>query len=258
MYFNICDQLLSDSLFNELEKDLFNLSFDKCYHGYNIPPWYFYVYKPKKQLTSINRSSLPTRRNTYLKPASYSSSSKRNSTLKTVPSSSSSIRKSTIKPTPSQQPSSKKESTPKTNTSNTNTISSPKETFSPKLKFNEDDANYYIYLDLPGMTKDQIKMEIDINDRFIAISGERKNNDDSSITEHHDDTTNEESESSENTSEGKKFSLEECLYGKFEKIVSIPETGNLDTIQAKLENGTLNITVEKIAPKKQTRTIQIQ
>ena len=41
------------------------------------------------------------------------------------------------------------------------------------LKYIEDEKNYYIHADLPGLTKDQVKMELN-EDRILTISGERE------------------------------------------------------------------------------------
>eukprot|EP00833_Pecoramyces_ruminatium_P000839 jgi/Orpsp1_1/1174871/evm.model.c7180000051745.1 len=41
--------------------------------------------------------------------------------------------------------------------------------FSPKINLSEDEKNYYIHADLPGMTKDKVKMELNEN-RILTIS----------------------------------------------------------------------------------------
>ena len=46
--------------------------------------------------------------------------------------------------------------------------------FSPKINLSEDEKNYYIHADLPGLNKDQVKMELSEDNRLITISGERK------------------------------------------------------------------------------------
>jgi len=46
--------------------------------------------------------------------------------------------------------------------------------FIPKKNLNEDENNYYIHADLPGMTKEQVKMEIN-EEGILTISGEREN-----------------------------------------------------------------------------------
>jgi len=107
--------------------------------------------------------------------------------------------------------------------------------FRPKNNLCEDDKNYYIQLDLPGMSKEQIHMELS-EDNIITISGERPKK--------HD---------------GMKISKMECEYGKFSRSFSIPETANIEKIEAKMENGFLEVIIPKAeAPKTQRRTIQVQ
>ncbi|OUM56455.1 hypothetical protein PIROE2DRAFT_49440 [Piromyces sp. E2] len=109
--------------------------------------------------------------------------------------------------------------------------------FSPKINLSEDEKNYYIHADLPGLKKDQIKMELSDNDRVLTIS-----------------------ENKEEKRNNKKYSRIECSYGRFERSFSIPENTDVNSIQAKLENGVLEITLPKFeSPKVEPKhTIQIQ
>jgi len=68
--------------------------------------------------------------------------------------------------------------------------------FSPKINLSEDEKNYYIHADLPGMTKDQVKMEFSDDDRVLTISGERETIIDNS---NDDKTENTETESDDKT-----------------------------------------------------------
>jgi len=124
--------------------------------------------------------------------------------------------------------------------------------FSPKINLSEDENNYYIHADLPGLTKDQVKMEIS-DDRTFTISGERE-----SIKDSDKDKAKDQKEGDKEKKD-KKFHRVECSYGKFERSFSIPENVDLDAIQAKMENGVLEVTFKKAEPpKSQKRTIQIQ
>ncbi|ORY76181.1 HSP20-like chaperone [Neocallimastix californiae] len=110
--------------------------------------------------------------------------------------------------------------------------------FRPKNNLCEDDKNYYIQLDLPGMTKEQIHMELS-EDSILIISGERENK--------------------YKKAANMKISKMECEYGKFSRSFSIPETADLDKIEAKMENGSLQVIIPKAEPpKNQRRTIQVQ
>jgi len=107
--------------------------------------------------------------------------------------------------------------------------------FSPKVNIGEDDTNYYIEVDLPGMSKEQIQMELS-EEKVLTISGERTNK-----------------------NSGMKSTKMDCQYGKFSRSFSIADNANLEKIEAKMENGVLTVTIPKVEPqKKQSRTIQIQ
>jgi len=113
--------------------------------------------------------------------------------------------------------------------------------FRPKNNLCEDDKNYYIQLDLPGMTKEQIHMELS-EDSILTISGERENK-----------------YKKAGMGNNMKISKMECEYGKFSRSFSVPETANLEKIEAKMENGSLEVIIPKAEPpKNQRRTIQVQ
>ncbi|KAL6632727.1 HSP20-like chaperone [Neocallimastix sp. 'constans'] len=144
--------------------------------------------------------------------------------------------------------------------------------FSPKINLSEDENNYYIHADLPGMKKDQVKMELSDEDHILTISGERETIIDDSDKKSNKDSTKEESNkenNKENANENKeskkeennkKYSRIECSYGKFSRSFSIPENADINNIQAKMENGVLEVTLKKIEPQKNEHkhSIQIQ
>jgi len=107
--------------------------------------------------------------------------------------------------------------------------------FCPKFDLGEDEKNYYIQLDLPGMTKEQINMELS-EDNTLTVSGERAK-----------------------TTSDIKYTKRDCQYGKFSRSFSLPESANLEKIEAKMANGVLEVILPKTEPpKNQRRTIQIQ
>jgi len=143
--------------------------------------------------------------------------------------------------------------------------------FSPKINLSEDEKNYYIHADLPGLNKDQVKMELSDDDHVLTISGEREtiidnsnsNDEKEGQTEgqkENEKETKKEIKKETKTKNNKKYSRIECSYGKFERSFSIPENVDVNTIQAKMENGVLEVTLPKIAtPKPEPKhTIQIQ
>ncbi|ORX77457.1 HSP20-like chaperone, partial [Anaeromyces robustus] len=155
--------------------------------------------------------------------------------------------------------------------------------YTPNINLSEDEKNYYIHADLPGMTKDQVKMELN-EDRILTISGEREsiydNNEEKEQKEHKQEERKEEENSEESTekmeteeesittttneenkksNENRKYSMIECSYGKFSRSFTLPEDANLEGIQAKMENGVLEVIINKIeTPILQNRSIQIQ
>ena len=144
---------------------------------------------------------------------------------------------------------------------------SQKETFSPSINVSEDNNCYYLNVDLPGMTKDQVKMEFNENESLLTISGERMPNKTQNINEEEsscstsiqNDATETENETNSTNNEeqcNRKYSLRESYYGKFERTFKIPKDADFNSIQATMENGLLKITISKT--EKQIRSIQIQ
>ena len=104
--------------------------------------------------------------------------------------------------------------------------------FTPVVNTREADDAYYIEVELPGVKKEDIN--IDVDDNTLTISGERKIKD-----EHKDDN----------------FYKVESVYGKFERSFSLPENADTDKIEASSKNGVLEIKIPKVvkveqAPKK--------
>ncbi|KAG4098774.1 HSP20-like chaperone [Neocallimastix lanati (nom. inval.)] len=134
--------------------------------------------------------------------------------------------------------------------------------FSPKINLSEDENNYYIHADLPGMNKDQFKMELSDDNHVLTISGERESIIDNSDNNNTNDDTKDDNKNKENSNKGntKKYSKIECSYGKFSRSFTLPENADINKIQARLENGVLEVHLPKLEPtkKEQRKTIQIQ
>jgi len=96
-------------------------------------------------------------------------------------------------------------------------------TWSPLADVIEDHDKYTIQLDMPGMTKDQVKLNFKEN--VLTVSGERKS-----------------AEVKENTT----CHREERVYGKFVRSFTFRTPANAGKIEAKFDNGVLTITVPKV------------
>jgi|DewCreStandDraft_4_1066084.scaffolds.fasta_scaffold01070_40 HSP20 family protein len=103
------------------------------------------------------------------------------------------------------------------------------EKLSPAVDIEEDKDKYILKADLPGMKQDDIKVEVD--DGVLKIYGERK------------------TEKKEEDKE-KKYHYYERSYGAFERRFVLPSDIDSDKIDAKYENGVLEILIPKTESKK--------
>ena len=97
----------------------------------------------------------------------------------------------------------------------------------PLINLAEDEENYYLYAELPGVKTDALDIEATAD--TVSIAGERQ-------------IPPEE--------EGAKYHRKEREAGRFSRIIQMPGDINPETVDATLVNGILSVTVPKLAAEK--------
>jgi HSP20 family protein len=92
----------------------------------------------------------------------------------------------------------------------------------PLINLTENQDKFYVRAELPGVRGDEL--DIQVTDKNIAISGERK-------------IASEE--------EGARYHRREREAGTFSRMIGLPGDINRDKVDAKLENGILTVVVPK-------------
>ena len=104
----------------------------------------------------------------------------------------------------------------------------------PSVDIIEDEKYFEVYLSLPGLKKEEIKVEIE--ERKLTVSGERKFE----------------------KQEGKKYHTIETRFGNFKRSFYLPDTIQSDAIQAEFIDGILKISLPKDEKKTGKTTIEIR
>jgi HSP20 family protein len=107
--------------------------------------------------------------------------------------------------------------------------------FNPSCDVSETATHYKLTFDLPGVPKENIK--IDLHDNYLTVSGERRQ-------EKKDDA------------KGLKSHFSEVSYGSFMRSFTFPTKVDSEKVEAHYENGVLNVNIPKSAPA-QARQITI-
>jgi len=93
--------------------------------------------------------------------------------------------------------------------------------FSPPIEVSEDKGKLTVRAELPGLSKDDVKVEV--TDEGLVISGERR---------------------MEDEQRGEGFYRSERSYGRFQRIVPLPEdVTDVQAAQAKFDNGVLEVSL---------------
>ncbi len=95
-------------------------------------------------------------------------------------------------------------------------------TWAPRTDMVESEGQYTLHLDVPGMTKDDIS--INVQNNTLTVSGER---------------------AIEQTKDGEERVRVERSYGTFHRTFALPSSVDASNIEAKYDNGVLEITVPK-------------
>jgi HSP20 family protein len=108
--------------------------------------------------------------------------------------------------------------------------------FTPSVNTREGEHAYHVEVDLPGVKKDDI--DVDVKDNIVTISGERK-------------TKKEVKEED--------YYKVESSYGKFERSFTLPENVDVENIHAESEDGVLEVVIPKLEKvEKQSKKIEIK
>jgi len=105
----------------------------------------------------------------------------------------------------------------------------------PQIEMMQNNGQFTVRADLPGLTKDDVKVEV--TDDFLTISGERK-------------------EEKEEKQEG--FYRSERAYGSFYRQIPLPEGAKTENAAATFQNGVLEITIPAPKIAAPTRKLEIK
>jgi HSP20 family protein len=107
--------------------------------------------------------------------------------------------------------------------------------FTPRVDVVEKASSFEIHMALPGLTKEQIAIEV--NKDQLQISGERKMS---------------------QLAENERLHLNESFYGKFSRTFNLPENINKDAVEAEFNNGILTVSLPKTEVKEVKNSIKIK
>jgi len=107
-------------------------------------------------------------------------------------------------------------------------------TFVPKTDVVETANAYEVHLALPGVNKEDFNIEV--NDNHLTISGERK---------------------FQNEKKEKSYHAIETHYGSFSRSFTLPENVDASKINAKYNNGILEVSIPKDEKKVLKQTIKV-
>lgn len=105
----------------------------------------------------------------------------------------------------------------------------------PRLDVSSDEKAYTIAAELPGVSPDDVKLEV--RDNALILHGEKKD---------------------ESKDEKKDYYVVERSYGSFERVLTLPDDAVVDEIKATHKDGVLSISIPRREPEKpQSKSIEI-
>ena len=112
-----------------------------------------------------------------------------------------------------------------------NTINS----YTPLVNTREGESAYHIDIDLPGVSKENINL--DVNDSTLTITGER---------------------AYKNEIKEKDYYKVETSFGKFQRAFNLPEDTDIENISASSNDGVLEIVIPKLEKTQTKKKINIE
>lgn len=122
-----------------------------------------------------------------------------------------------------------------TNYAHSNVQESGISTFSPSVNTREGEFAYHLDIDLPGIKKEDII--VDVKDGRLSISGERN--------------------FKEEVKEEDYYKVE-TSFGKFTRSFDLPENIDIENIEANSENGVLEVIIPKLEKVENIKTITVK
>lgn len=107
--------------------------------------------------------------------------------------------------------------------------------FVPIVNTREGEFAYHVDVDLPGVKKEDIK--VDINKNILTISGERKTKDEIKQEDYY---------------------KVETYFGKFSRSFTLPDNADVENIEAKSDNGVLEVVIPKLKDDITKKSIEIK
>jgi len=109
-----------------------------------------------------------------------------------------------------------------------------KHMWAPPLELTQKDGLFTAKLELPGIAKDDLKVEV--TEDALVVSGERKMH---------------------KEEKGDNFFRSERYYGNFHRQIALPKDANLDNVKAEMNNGVLTISVPVAESKLKARAVPV-